>query len=545
MNNNSKIYLCHNIKLDKSYKNVLNYTETQMLSLCDANKIAYSTTYSFIKHGENSIKVDFTYSDCLGANYIAFQNYDYNNKWFFAFINSVEYVSDKATIINFEVDVWATWFNSLTVTPCFVVREHVNSDRVGEHLIPEGLETGDYICMYNDHVYSGGDTYIAIASSDQPDEIGTQFNTRYNGIYSGTTILLFETPLAATNYLRAMDYLAMSDAIISVFLVPVALVPESATFNTVSILVESGPPDPHYITTKLAVLPNSDDFTLLETCYNIVAPATLDGYTPKNNKMFTGDYCYFYITNNTGVDVPFRYEDFLNNTGAFKTIGAITPGCSIRCVPISYKRLTETANDSFKSYNSGISVAKYPICSWKTDVYTNWLTENGVNLGWTATGGVLGIVGGAALALSGIGVTAGLGLMATGAGMILQNIRTEYQHSLTPDQAKGNSNTGDITYSAGKIVVDYYKMTVKYDAAASIDSFFTMFGYKVVTLKTPNITGRTYWNYIQIGEGEVLGYGNIPQADLDKINMIARHGTTIWHNHTNIGNYNLNNTIVT
>ena len=547
MNNtlNSRVIICNNIKLEKDYKNVLDYSESDMLTLCSTNKVAESNTYSFVKHGQNKIKVDFTYSTCLHANYMAFQNTDYDSKWFFAFITEVEYLSEKTTILHFEVDVWSTWFKSLTIKPCFVIREHVNSDLVGEHLIPEGLETGEYIAYSTGHIYSGAtDTYIAISASDQPDEVGTQLNTKYNGIFSGTSILIFKTSLAAVNYLRAMDKLAKADAIVSVFLVPTTLIPSSINYQVYNIPFEVTPGTTQYITFEAGVLPNSDSAVLMETSSGIVSPSTIDGYAPKNNKLFTSEYNYFYITNNSGVDIPFKYEDFLNNTAIFKTIGAITPGCSIRTIPLSYKKLAETSQTSYNSYNSGISIAKYPICSWKTDVYTNWLTENGVNLAWTYTGGGLGILVGAGLALSGVGVTAGLGMMATGAGMILQNLRTEYQHSLTPDQAKGNTNTGDVTYAIGKITIDYYKMYIRHEMAESIDNYFTRFGYKVNKLKTPNITGRKYWNYIQIGDGENIGFGDIPADHMEKINQIARIGTTIWHNHANVDNFNLNNTIV-
>lgn len=60
----------------------------------------------------------------------------------------------------------------------------------------------------------------------------------------------------------------------------------------------------------------------------------------------------------------------------------------------------------------------------------------------------------------------------------------------------------------------------------------------------PNITGRMYWNYVEIGANEEIGYGEVPGKFMDTINNACRRGVTIWHNHANVGNYNLNNTIV-
>lgn len=69
------------------------------------------------------------------------------------------------------------------------------------------------------------------------------------------------------------------------------------------------------------------------------------------------------------------------------------------------------------------------------------------------------------------------------------------------------------------------------------------FGYKILETKIPNITGRSIFNYVKILNGENIGYG-IQNKELETINEIFSNGVTIWHNHANIGNYSLNNTIV-
>ena len=71
-NRNSQIIICKNIKLDRNYNNVLNYTEAQMLSLCRANQVASASNYSFIRTS-GTIKTHFTYAQCLQSNYVAFQ----------------------------------------------------------------------------------------------------------------------------------------------------------------------------------------------------------------------------------------------------------------------------------------------------------------------------------------------------------------------------------------------------------------------------------------------------------------------------------------
>lgn len=71
-----------------------------------------------------------------------------------------------------------------------------------------------------------------------------------------------------------------------------------------------------------------------------------------------------------------------------------------------------------------------------------------------------------------------------------------------------------------------------------------VFGYAVRHLESPNLTGRSNWNYVQIGNSEEIGYGDVPSKFMDIINSACRKGVTIWHSHTNLGNYALSNPIV-
>lgn len=126
--------------------------------------------------------------------------------------------------------------------------------------------------------------------------------------------------------------------------------------------------------------------------------------------------------------------------------------------------------------------------------------------------------------------------------MIGQNIGGFEKAKLLPTITGGN-NTGDLSYLNGSQAFYYYKMRAKKETLQIIDSYFSKFGYKICEIKQPNITGRTYWNYIEIGSTEEIGYGDVPQKYMDDINNACRKGVTIWHSHSNVGNFSLNNTI--
>ena len=132
MSFSSKIILAKNIKLDRDYNNVLSYSENDMLTLVNANKIAVADDYSFIRPTKNRISTHFLYDTVL-------QYKDYSNKWFFAWIDEVIFKNEGTTEIVFTVDEWSTWFDYWTKKPCFVVREHVSNDTIGLHTVPENI----------------------------------------------------------------------------------------------------------------------------------------------------------------------------------------------------------------------------------------------------------------------------------------------------------------------------------------------------------------------------------------------------------------------
>lgn len=141
---NSNLILAKNIKIDK--KNVCRYSGTDLLTLMrnQSHLIYEGSDYSFIQ--ENRIYVSASYENCLYANYLAFCNPRYSNKYFFAWITNIIYTNDGTCEIEYEIDSWSTWYSHLTFNPCFVKREHVNDDTIGKHTIDENLDVGEIIC---------------------------------------------------------------------------------------------------------------------------------------------------------------------------------------------------------------------------------------------------------------------------------------------------------------------------------------------------------------------------------------------------------------
>lgn len=479
----------------------------------------------------------------LSYNYCMYRNKNYGNKWFYAFITDIQWLSNDSCGITIKTDVWQTWQFDLTFKKCFVEREHVNSDTIGEHTVPEGLDLGEYLTNGTvNHVVcspSNNSTICMQVTStflerDNYADVTMPSNERvYAGIPQGCQIYAFSLTTADLAFMYQIiglyDTYGKGDAILSLFIVPTTAV--SWTTGTISGGAYDGQ------TIKMPVTSTTVNNYALDNIPQV--GSTINGYTPKNNKLFTYPYNYLYFSNNNGTDLVFHYEDFINNAPSFYQFMGLEQGGTVYVAPVnSKKNVTSGTGDC---WNEGFSLGKLPQLSWLSDYYLNWEAQNATNVrvqttleGLNWAGGVLGTMTGQQ------GIGTGTMSLASGIANTMQQIR---QAKMTPEQAKGNINNGGLSYACGEIGYRMSRMSVRYEYAKIIDDYFTMFGYKVNSLKVPNITGRTYWNYVKTHGCNITG--NVPQSDIEEIKGLFNRGITIWHDSTKFLDYSQNNTIVT
>ena len=455
-----------------------------------------------------------TYEDLLAYNYCMYQNTNYDNKWFYAFVTDVRYVNDGMTEIKIETDVMQTWKFEINYKPSFIEREHVNDDTRGANLVPEGLEHGEYISQFISNYSSIGSSHVVMASNINPSNTSQKVGGGiYGNIYSGVSYYIFNNWTSLNNALVRMAEDGKIDAISSLFYCPDFITGyASASFDSNGI---SRVPNTQGTSPSIMVTLN---------------PNNIDGYTPRNQKVFTYPYVAYVLSNNAGGSITYHLEDFQNsgnNLGEIKVRGTCTPGGSIRAIPINYRGTGD--NNEY-----GLTLGKFPICSYPVDSYLNWQTQQSVNIGLDIAQDTLSIATNVATG-NYLGATSGV----FGIGNILAE---QYKHSLVPVETRGNLNSGDVTFTEGKLTYTSYLMTIKSQFARIIDDYFTMYGYKINRVKTPNLDGRTNWNYVKTVGLNITG--DIPQADMQKIKDIFDSGVTLWHNPSTFLDYSQSNTII-
>jgi hypothetical protein len=374
--------------------------------------------------------------------------------------------------------------------------------------------------------------------TEEPD--GTQVTgTMYNGVYSGLRYYTFyhsrtkEPGIDALNEFINSYEEGKSEAIKCMFLAPsnLAIVRDNHTIAGTNYT------DKWYV--------NNSGGGSINT--NINFNNSIDGYVPNNKKLLCYPYRYIVASNNNGTTAVYNYEDFYTKQysdtddktvvqPSFEIEGCLTVGCSVRMIPKNYKGVS--SNDE-----EGINLGKYPALNWTSDYFTNWITQNAVNIGVSAMSSVASIVGGAITigATGGAGAMVGGSMIASGVLGVAGAVGEVTKASIIPAQSSGNINSGDVVTASGENDFHFYEMCIKGEYARIIDGYFNMYGYKVNRVGIPFKGHRaTHWYTKTI---DVNIDGAIPMEDMQKIKDCYNRGITFWRNETVYQNYSAPNEI--
>ena len=208
---NGIIQLFKGIKLDNRYMHTIYFANANAQSTWFGQRVAY--TYNnqyYTRHNDNIIRLKDYCDRIADCTYLRFQNRD-NTKWYYAFINAVNYINENVTEIVFEIDVMQTWFiQSGSILPCFIERQHVNNDTFGLNLETEpiGSEVYDFTEISVDNIVSNFSDYdVVYCTTDEP-----QANEMVkDGIVCGATYDHLPKSSATSGVLKNEMLLALGD----------------------------------------------------------------------------------------------------------------------------------------------------------------------------------------------------------------------------------------------------------------------------------------------------------------------------------------------
>lgn len=511
---NTSVWVCRGVKTDKTYNHVLlfgsasarfNYFTSKAVRSFD--NYTYQRTERYLTVGVNSEVIE----EC---NYLVFINRTFSDKVYYAFIDKIEYLSDKTSRIYFTIDVMQTWFPDCTLHPCYIDRQHSSTDAIGDNIVADDLDCGDYI-----------DTSVGGLRIKTKIAFLCTFDSNYNdaagkmvrGLYSGLVETSFDNASDATNFIEGAVEAGKADGIIACYMSP------GETNNS----------------------------------YNLKRTSSVNGYTPKNNKLFTYPYCYHRISDNSGSINVVLKDEFFEGTPSINVVTTGGQGSpELGVVPVGYKNGTTNVYN----WNEAIYSRPFPNCAYNTDIYKAYMAQNassvfvqdvgnGFRAGMSIFNGTMGIVGGAAMLSNPATFAAG----ASQIGNAVSNIGNEAlsvaqinakreDMDRLPPQSNGTPSVTLAFMQALGVTMQFYYHTVTSQYAKIIDDYWTVYGYPYHSVQTPNITSRSQWNYIRCGNSCITG--PVPADALRLINDIFNRGVTFWHNPENVGRYELANNIV-
>ena len=486
---------------------------------------------TYQRSNQGFCRVQIPIANLYNVDYMRFKNINFENKWFYAFVLSVNYINNETTEVQYLLDPLITWMGDFSLEQCYIERQHVRNDNIGANICEEGLGVGNYCTELQTSIWTTAPSHsiarIAVANGDG-------ITNAMGGIYSGSSVIDCTSQERLNNAIKSLIDSNESDSIVSVTMVPISFAgwePRRIVNNTI--------PKPY---------------------------RDIMGYVPRNKKLFCYPYKYCTIDNREGSTLDLMYEYMgsvpdATSSGnmSFIILGQSYPSsCELVCFPDNYKGSTGS------EYR--ITMNHFPVCSFSVDSYQAYLaqknayfkqdlaltTANGaINtmastahgaINGAASGAIIGqipgaLFGGAIGAMQGASngvVDATSDILSTVTNnMIINSVRPE-----SPSTQKG-SETPDIWFSTNGKGFSLYEKCITKNYAMMLDSYFDMFGYAVKQHGTPNMNARPHWTYVKTIGCNVKG--NLPASDSRDIEGIFDAGCRFWHNLIEMGNYGLDN----
>lgn len=515
---NSTVKLIKNCPIDKDYNDTIYFDNIQSqvnyflnLDGLTLNKLQYQRIANGV------FRCSLPMASSYDVNYMMFKNTAFENFWFYAFVDRIEYINNGLCYVYFTIDEIQTWFfgKQLELEECMVEREHSRTDAIGDNIEAENIALGEY--KFNE--------YTSILPKDH-DQTDRQLNTMcyvlavtdvdgksegnvFDGIYSGTSLYVYSKAdvQALTDKINEYVEAGKPDAINGIYCAPLALF-----FD----ITGQG----H----KVDASANGKIFTATLPRCNI--GDGLDGYVPRNHKLYTYPYNFLHVDNSVGNELDLRYEFFEGRTPRFRIEGTVTEPIALSLKPYNYKG---SGNANLQS--EVLTINNYPMCSWNYDAYQAWVAQEKVPYAVKFIG-LLGAGAGSAL-------TGHIGGVVGSAAGIASLFTNAYSASIKADVSAGNFNNGGTNAAHGELQFYYGRCSINAQNARIIDEYFTMFGYATKRVKIPNIAVRPHFTYTKTIDCKL--HGSAPADDIQAIQKIFDKGIRFWRNGSEIGNYSVDN----
>lgn len=512
----STIHLIHNVKLHNDYNHTWfpSNATTQYLGITGQKK--YTLNNYTYQREQRALRVGICNDDLYDINYMAYQNTRFGTKWFYAFVTKTEYVNNEVSLVYFELDVMQTWLFDVFLQRCFIERQHVIDDSIGSNLMPEPVNSQEYVENGEIFVNLSDRQAIVVAATFKYDAANSTIYDSNGGFwgnkYSGLYLNVFNS--------------------ITDFVSCITIAETSGKINNIYAVYQM--PD-RYAVREGGSFPLYND----STGKPVAGSTQLDGYIPKNNKLYTFPYTFMELTDGGQLVKTYRYEYFSGSRAEFHSTSSMEVDPSIIYIPQDYMGVSgDNINESFL-------IKGFPQCTWTSSLYEAYVGANKAQIIGDCVTTLALSLGGAATGAITMGETMSDPL----SSMAMHSATNTLKSGLMMldlwrqgNKINGVNDTSPL-FNINKMGLYIHMKTIRNDIAKVIDDYFTMYGYTINKVDIPERQARQHWTYVKTRG--FLANANIPQDDYEKICSIYDSGITFWTTLAEIGDYSISNPPIT
>lgn len=503
-----------NTQLTKDNFHQINFTNVQsQLNYFNSLDNLALTGCTFVKK-DNVLRVPYNIETLYKYNYVQYQNSNWTNKYFYAFIEDMKWISDRTTEIKIKTDVFQTWLFDFNINESYIDRQHYALDY--QNTITDSPAHGQLVEGYSTECPIHGG-YLVFCSSDITQDSTSQ-SVPYSftvGSFNVPCWVLYYSESQASDMSLALQNInanGYGDRIICAVYVPflpqlkLTNIPEASQEKKIGLI---------NVATGLA------EGATMETIinFNIGNP----NITFNNLKTLTYPYAKIVVQDSTtGQSCEYSPEKFESSNIQFKVVGSISETPTYRIIPLNYCGQVE-------AYNESLTIKCSTSLPTVNSQYAKYFMTNNESNSLKRLS-ALGDIGMSAVNKNPFGVISPLESMA--------NISAqENQASKLPNQVNNFvDGVMERLMYFNSLKIGLYVMDSDHMQLAN--NFWDMYGYPVHTMGIPNLLSsrNNRYNYVKLVSPNITG-GNIPQDDMQEIETIFSQGVTLWHNPSNFRIY--------
>lgn len=534
-------------------KNVQSYESRAVQISTIQGLLAHKYEHINIIRRDSDLILKGVNEDLTQCNYLMYQNKDISDKWYFAFIDNVQYNSLNSVIISHTIDVWQTYQFDITYYKNLILRSHVarSADTVGRWLAPEPISvapeferkhnafndlswTPQYVLhatsVYNPNTkkyeYKGNGTGATLSAeygifvdddkdvqavvnhygrdsmTDVLSDYGERSKTFWDNISNWLDDLLdseknsdskWQSITGASSLAQLQDH---RNELIGLYAIPAWVHDGSNKYAT-------------------------NDITSKSVSVTLPTSTLACGYAPRNKKMLTSLCKAYLFYNENGFKLPLKPELFTTSSPSFTV------------------KSTELSTNGFL-----LQIGSYADYTVKT----NKISYNCENrLGYDANTGLDKVLNGLAATVGVVNAVGSVASQAFAGNVVgaVQGAVGAVQQSINMIDALGQRGVNSGASGDIMSITEKRAMPVFADVSPTaaqcryIDDYLDVYGYAINEIGkiSSYMKNRSNWNYIQVANCNIKV--SAPNDDFNKLKQMFESGVTIWHSH--FGDYDQNN----